>query len=74
MGSKDCTHTGENTADPAFEPRRLKSAAGWYVRVSWRYGQVEHVGGFTSEDEAESWITKKSKEWLLNRAAALRRA
>ena len=74
MVSNDYTRIGENTPDPAFESCRLKSAAGWYVRVSWRHGQVEHVGGFASEDEAESWITKKSKGWLLNRAAALRRA
>ena len=57
---------------PTFEVRQLKSAAGWYVRVLWRYGQVEHVSGFASADDAESWIHKKSEAWLQNRAAALR--
>jgi hypothetical protein len=39
----------EIKSDPIFEARPLKSARGWFVRVWWRYGQVEHVGGFTSE-------------------------
>jgi len=58
--------------DAVFEARRLKSAPGWYVWVSWRYGQVEHISGFTSADEAESWIANKSAGWLRNRTAALR--
>ena len=58
--------------DPIFEACRLKTAPGWYVRVSWRYGQMEHVSGFASEQDAESWINKKSAGWLRNRAAALR--
>ena len=62
----------EVKADPVFEARPLKSAPGWYVRVSWRYGQVEHISGFASVDEAESWIAKKSEGWLRNRTAVLR--
>ena len=57
---------------PTFEARPLKSASGWYVRVSWRYGQVEDVIGFIAEHDAERWINEKSQEWLRNRTAALR--
>ncbi len=38
--------------DPVFEVRPMKSGPGWYVRVSWRYGQVEHVCGFASGQDA----------------------
>ena len=62
----------EAKAHPTFEARPLKSAPGWYVRVLWRYGHVEHVGGFASADEAETWINKKSEQWLRNRETALR--
>lgn len=41
--------------------RRLKAVPGWYVRVSWRYGQVEHVSGFASGEDAQKWIEEKSK-------------
>jgi len=64
---------GEAKCPPTFQVRQLKSAAGWYVRVSWRYGEVEHVSGFASADEAERWIDEKSEAWLRNRTAALRR-
>ncbi|MGO9701283.1 MAG: hypothetical protein ACLPX7_18685 [Xanthobacteraceae bacterium] len=57
---------------PTFEARLLKSASGWYVRVSWRYGQVDDVIGFIGEHDAERWIDEKSKEWSRNRIAALR--
>ena len=60
-------------SDPVFEARPLKSAPGWYVKVSWRYGQEEHIGGFTSEREAQDWITKKSQAWLKSRRGAERR-
>ena len=64
--------TAEGIASPTFEARPLKSAPGWYVRVSWHYGQVEHVSSFLSEHDAENWIKTKSEEWLRNRTAALR--
>lgn len=37
---------------PTFDARPLKSARGWYVRVSWRYGQVDDVIGFMAEHDA----------------------
>jgi hypothetical protein len=57
---------------PDFEVRQLKSAPGWYVRVLWQYGLEQHIGGFASADEAQTWINKKSEGWLRNRTAALR--
>ena len=39
-------HIEQNKSDPMFEVCRLKTASGWYVRVSWQHGQVEHVSGF----------------------------
>jgi hypothetical protein len=59
---------------PTFAVRQLKSAPGWYVRVLWQYGEEQHVRGFASADEAQSWINKKSERWLRNRTAALRPA
>lgn len=62
----------EQKSDPIFEVRRLKSAPGWYVRVSWRYGQEEHISGFASGHDADNWIKEKSVDWLRNRAGASR--
>jgi len=56
--------------DPVLEARPLKSARGWYVRVLWRYGQVEHVSGFASVQDAEKWIEGKSEGWLRGRKCA----
>jgi len=56
--------------DPLFEARPLKSGRGWFVRVWWRYGQVEHVSGFASEHDAQKWIGEKSKAWLRGRKGA----
>ena len=53
--------------DPTFEVRHLKSAPGYYVRVSWRYGQVEHISGFASGEDAQRWVEEKSRAWLRGR-------
>ena len=62
----------EGTRLPTFEVYQLRSAPRWYVRVLWQYGQEQHIAGFVSADDAQSWIIKKSKAWLQNRTAALR--
>ena len=54
--------------DPIFEARQLESAPGWYVQISWRYGQVEHVRGFASGVDAQKWIREiegvaSEQEW-----------
>jgi hypothetical protein len=60
----------EMKPDLVFEARALESARGWYVRVSWRYAQVEHVSGFASEQAAQKWIEEKSEAWLRGRRSA----
>jgi hypothetical protein len=62
----------EAKRSPIFEVRQLKCGSGWHVRVLWPYGQEQHVSGFTSADEAQSWVDRKSVRWLQSRAAALR--
>jgi len=57
---------------PTFEVRQLKASSRWYVRVLWQCGQEQHVSGFLSASEAESWINKTSEGWLRDRTAALR--
>ena len=57
---------------PTFEVRQLKSTPRWYVQVLWQHGQEQHITGFTSADDSQSWISSKSEEWLRNRTAALR--
>ena len=54
---------------PDFEVRQLKSAPGGHVCVLWQYGLEQHIGGFASADEAQTWINKKSEGWLRNRTA-----
>jgi hypothetical protein len=54
-------------SEPSFDPRPLNVSSGWYVSVSWSYGQIERVPGFTSEHEAKAWIDAKSKDWLRSR-------
>jgi len=62
----------ESKSNPIFEARQLKSAPGWYVLVSWRYGQVEQISGFESQRDAQNWSTEKSEAWLRNRTGAKR--
>jgi hypothetical protein len=59
---------------PTFEVLRMKFSSRWYVRVLWQCGQEQHVGGFVSAGEAESWISESSQGWLRDRTAALRGA
>jgi hypothetical protein len=62
----------EENRIPAFEPRRLASAPGWYVRVIWPYGKLEHVPGFVSKQEAMRWIQEKAKAWLSEQSSVSR--
>jgi hypothetical protein len=52
-----------------LEVYQLGSASRWYVRVLWQYGQEQHIAGFLSAADAQSWFIKKSKA-LQNRTAA----
>ena len=70
LTSDQVTEMDELKLDPIFEARPLKSAGGWFVRVSWRHGQVEHVSGFISAHDAQKWIEEKSEAWLRGRTSA----
>jgi len=49
---------------PEMRPRELKDGSGWYVLVSWGSMPSEQVGGFPSEEEAQTWIDQYSANWL----------
>jgi hypothetical protein len=59
----------EPNSNPAFEPRPLKSARGWYVRVAWPNGKRDHVSGFITQQEAQRWIEIKAPGWLAERCS-----
>jgi hypothetical protein len=59
----------DQKSNPAFEARRLLSAAGWYVRVAWPFGKLEHIPGFVSQREAVRWIEERAGAWLSERNA-----
>jgi hypothetical protein len=47
-----------------FEPIRLKSGKGWYVRVTPPHGRETQIGGFARKAEAVAWVEHESAEWL----------
>jgi hypothetical protein len=59
----------EPSLSPAFEPRPLKSAHGWYFRVAWPNGKRDHVPGFITQQEAQRWIEIKGSGWLAERCS-----
>jgi hypothetical protein len=61
----------EQNSNPAFEARRLQSAPGWYVRVSWPHGKSDHIPGFVTQREAVRWIEEKARRWLSEKSAGV---
>jgi hypothetical protein len=47
---------------PKFRPEMLKSGR-WFVSVVTGYGPDSHIGDFATEEEAQHWISTKSKDW-----------
>jgi hypothetical protein len=47
---------------PEFRPKMNKSGR-WFVAVKTGYGPESHIGDFTTEKEAQHWISTKSKYW-----------
>ena len=47
-----------------FEPVRLKSGKGWYVRVTPPHGRETQIEGFTRKAEALAWVEHESAQWL----------
>jgi hypothetical protein len=50
---------------PFMEPLELKNGS-WIVLVVWSAGVTQHVDGFRSKSEAQTWIDNESQEWLKN--------
>jgi hypothetical protein len=53
-----------STPKARFEPVRLKSGKGWYVRVTPPHGRETQIEGFTRKAEAVAWVEYESAEWL----------
>jgi hypothetical protein len=48
---------------PALQIRKEEGGS-FTVRATWPDGAFEEVAGFTSETEANEWITNKFSIWL----------
>jgi hypothetical protein len=53
-----------STPKARFEPVRLKSGKGWYVRVTPPHGRETQIEGFTRKAEALAWVEHESAQWL----------
>jgi hypothetical protein len=47
---------------PKFRTKMIKDGR-WTVAVTAGYGPASHVGDFATEEEAQRWISTKSKDW-----------
>jgi len=47
-----------------FQPVRMDSGAGWFIRVLLPKGEQPRLGGFNTEAEATEWIRRRSAVWL----------
>jgi hypothetical protein len=50
------------TEKPTFKPKINKTGS-WFVAVTTGHGPESHIGDFSTEKEAERWISAKSKDW-----------
>ncbi len=54
--------------DPTFTLVELRH--GWQVQITWEDGEEGPAIAFVSRDDALTWITRDSRDWL-SRLAAL---
>jgi hypothetical protein len=47
---------------PEFQPK-LNSSGTWFVAVTTGHGPESHIGDFPTKEEAQLWISTKSKYW-----------
>ena len=47
---------------PKFHTKMIKDGR-WTVAATTGYGPASHVGDFAAEEEAQRWISTKSKDW-----------
>jgi hypothetical protein len=50
------------TEKPKFRPEMTKGGR-WFVAITTGYGPDSHVGDFATMEEAQRWISTKSKDW-----------
>jgi hypothetical protein len=55
-------HIGWMNEKPTFRPQMSKSGR-WFVAVTTGYGPDSHIGDYATEEEAQNWISTKSKDW-----------
>ena len=53
-----------STQKARFDPVRVKSGKGWFVRVTPQHGRETQIEGFTRKAEALAWVKHESAEWL----------
>jgi hypothetical protein len=58
----DVAHICAMTKKPEFRPEMTKSGR-WFVAITTGYGPDSHVGDFATKEEAQHWISTKSKDW-----------
>jgi hypothetical protein len=47
---------------PKFRAEKNKTGR-WFVAITTGNGPDSHVGDFATEEEAQRWISTKSKDW-----------
>jgi hypothetical protein len=50
------------TEKPKFSAQMSKSGR-WFVAVVTGHGPDSHVGDFATEEEAQHWVSTRSKDW-----------
>jgi hypothetical protein len=61
-------HIGMMREKPKFHTRMIKDGR-WTVRIITGNGPDSHVGDFATEEEAQRWISTKSKDWEASHTA-----
>ncbi len=52
-----------SVAEPTASFRPVPAQGRWQVEVTWSDGRVQFLSGYTSEDEASSWIAFCGDQW-----------
>ena len=38
----------------------------WRILIEWVSGRIQYISGFETIQDAESWIEKNARTWILN--------
>jgi len=55
-------HIRRMTEKSKFHSKMIKDGR-WTVRIITGHGPDSHIGDFATEEEAQRWISTKSKDW-----------